>query len=83
MMIEDHDWEELPLEERPISKFPMLGSFKAINRWRDLEFHGDFQFYGGERGDWHEYLARSTHGQLDTIVVIPENSMLRPVSGRV
>ncbi len=37
LMIEDCDWEEVPLEERPNSNFPMLGATRAINkRWRDL-----------------------------------------------
>lgn len=75
LMIEDCDWEEVPLEERPAPNFPLLGATRAINkRWRDLDFHGDFRFYGSrETGDWHEYLARFTHGDLEGIVVIPES----------
>ena len=75
LMIEDCDWKEVPLEERPNPNFPMLGALRAINkRWRDLNFHGDFSFYGSrEPGERHEYLARFTHGDLEGIVAIPES----------
>lgn len=49
LMIEDREWEEVPLEERPNHLFPAMGSRRAINkRWRDLDFHGEFRFYGSE-----------------------------------
>lgn len=87
LMIEDCDWEEVPLEERSNPKRRFLGKFRPINkRWRDLDFHGDFCFYGsGEAdGEWHEYIARFTHGTLESIKVIPEEAHPRfEVSTRV
>lgn len=75
LMIEDCDWEEVPLEERPNAQIPMFGATRAINkRWRDLDFHGDFRFYGSrDHGDRHDYLARFTHGDIESIVAIPES----------
>jgi len=77
LMIEDCDWEDVPLEERPNPRFPFLGSHRAINkRWRDLDFHGDFRFYGTRRSDskLYEYCARFTHGALESIDAIPEDA---------
>ncbi|WP_161626317.1 hypothetical protein [Sphingobium ummariense] len=77
LMIEDCDWEDVPLAERPDLKLPFIGSHRAINRrWRDLDFHGEFCFYGsGESAsDWHEYTARFTHGALESIEVAPKDS---------
>jgi len=76
-MIEDCDWEEVPLEERPNAKFPFIGSRRAINkRWRDLDFHGDFRFYEAQTpdGKWHAYQARFTHGALEFITAISEDA---------
>lgn len=76
-MIQDCDWEDVPLAELTGPKFPVIGSRRAINRrWRDLDFHGEFRFYGsgGSRGDWHEYIARFTHGALESIKVAPKDS---------
>lgn len=75
LMIEDCDWENVPLKERPYPDVPILGARRAINkRWRDLDFHGDFRFYGStEPGDWHEYLARFTHGYLESIVIMTDS----------
>ncbi|SKC08479.1 hypothetical protein [Sphingopyxis flava] len=59
LMIEECDWEDVPLDERPKPDFPFVGSCRAINkRWRDLDFHGDFRFYGSAGDKWHEYAAR-------------------------
>lgn len=77
LMIEQYDWEQVPLEERPNPKFPFLGSRRAINkRWRDLDFHGDFRFYGSEGSDseWHEYSARFTHGGLESIHILANDA---------
>lgn len=77
LTIEDCDWEDVPLEERPNPKFPFIGARRAINkRWRDLDFHGDFRFYGAQtsNGKWHEYQARFTHGALEFITAIPEDA---------
>ncbi|MBZ9650297.1 hypothetical protein K9B33_22455 [Sphingobium sp. 3R8] len=75
LMIEDCEWEDVPLEERPNPEFPLLGARRAINkRWRDLDFHGDFRFCGAREpgGQWHEYGVRFTHGALESIHVIEE-----------
>jgi hypothetical protein len=74
LLVEEGDWEAVPLDEQPNPKIPMFGTFRVTNkRWRDLDFHGDFRFHGSrDRGDWHEYLARFTHGVLETIIAIPE-----------
>lgn len=77
LMIQECDWEEVPLEERPNPVIPFLGSRRAINkRWHDLDFHGDFRFHGSEGvgGKWHEYAARFTHGTLESIDVVPKDS---------
>lgn len=74
LMIQDCEWEEVPPEERSDLKFPL---FRAINkRWRDLDFHGDFCFYGSGKLDdeRHEYVARFSHGTLESINVIPEDA---------
>lgn len=77
LMMEECDWEDMPLAERPDPRLPFIGSRRAINRrWRDLDFHGEFRFYGsgGSRGDWHEYIARFTHGALESIEVAPKDA---------
>lgn len=49
LMIQDRDWEEVPLEDRPDLLRSFAGLRRPINkRWRDLDFHGDFRFYGSE-----------------------------------
>lgn len=53
LMIEDSEWEVVPEDERP---YPgetglrsIIGSMRTVNRrWRDLDFHGWFFFYGSE-----------------------------------
>ena len=77
LMIQECDWKEVPLDERPDPRLPFIGSRRAINkRWRDLDFHGDFRFYGSEGagGAWHEYIARFTYGTLEAIDVVPKDS---------
>jgi len=77
LMIQDRDWEEVPLEERSDLLRSFAGLRRPINkRWRDLDFHGDFLFYGseGDGGEWHEYAARFTHGTLESIKVVPEET---------
>jgi len=77
LMIQDCEWEEVPPEERSDLKFPR---FRAMNkRWRDLDFHGDFCFYGSGKsdGEWHEYVARFSHGTLESINVTPEDAHLQ------
>lgn len=83
LMIEDCDWEDVPLEERPDPKLPFIGSRRATNRrWRDLDFHGEFRFYGsGESaGDRHEYIARFTHGALEFIEVAPKDTYSQSIA---
>lgn len=77
LMIEDREWEVVPPEDRPNHLFPSMGSRRAINkRWRDLDFHGEFRFYGseGNGGAWHEYVARFTHGTLESLEIAPEET---------
>ncbi|EQB04015.1 hypothetical protein [Sphingobium baderi] len=77
LMMEECDWEDVPLEGRPDPKLPFIGSRRAINkRWRDLDFHGEFRFYGsgGFAGDWHEYIACFTHGALEAIHIVPKDA---------
>lgn len=77
LMMQECDWKEVPLDERPNPAFPSMGSRRAINkRWRDLDFHGEFHFYGSEGagGVWHEYVARFTNGALEFIDVVPEET---------
>lgn len=75
LLIERYDSYTVPKEERPCPDAPE-GSIEAIcgilgkrnRRWEDLNYHGDFNFYGGVfKNDWHEYYARFTEGQLDRI----------------
>ncbi|MGE4409528.1 MAG: hypothetical protein AB7D33_03030 [Sphingobium sp.] len=76
-MIEDREWEVVPPEECPNHLFPAMGSLRAINkRWRDLDFHGEFRFYGsqGNGGAWHEYTARFTYGTLEAIEIALEET---------
>lgn len=86
LMIQDRDWEEVPLEERPDLLRSFAGLRRPINkRWRDLDFHGDFHFYGseGDGGEWHEYAARFTHGTLESIKVVPDEAYPRPEASMV
>lgn len=77
LLIEDCEWQSVPSEEMPNPIFPAMGILRAVNkRWRDLNFHGDFCFYGQEPdGKWHEYLARFTHGLLEKIDVVIRNDI--------
>jgi len=91
--IEDWEHESVPKAERP---FPDAepGSIKALcgmwrranRRWRDLNFHGDFNFYGseGRHGTpeyvWHEYIARFTDGRLAYIRDVAERPTPLPLS---
>ncbi len=52
---------------------------------RDLEFHGDFTFYGNEgqrpgtpEWAWHEYTARFTEGQLVRIICETDDTTAQP-----
>lgn len=74
LMVEDSEWEVVPPAERshpdPTDPLHWVGSMRTVNRrWRDLDYHGEFQFYGDERNPegayvWHEYTARFTEGNL-------------------
>lgn len=78
LLVEDHDWEEVPLHERPRPDIPVLGKFRRINkRWRDLEFHGDLKFYGPMQSDnLYHFRARFTHGNLERVFSIPDPEAL-------
>lgn len=79
LMIEERDYEHIPLSERPFPDDPdplnrLIGSIKSTHRrWRDLDYHGDLRFYGnettqsGELSVWHQYVARFTYGTLEYI----------------
>jgi len=72
LLIEDSDWEPVPDDELPYPDMPFIGCMRTVNRrWRDLDFHGIFNFYGGyHTGEWREYNAKFTDGQLVEIVQI-------------
>lgn len=81
--IERYESYDVPKAERPYPNAEP-GSFEEIcgiwgkrNRhWEDLNFHGDFNFYGGGfKNDWHEYLARFTEGQLVRIRPLHESAI--------
>ena len=36
------------------------------------DFHGDIYFYEGHRGEWYEYRARFTEGQLTDLRRVPK-----------
>ena len=75
LMVEERDFECLPPssdELHPLKRF--IGTVTPIHRgWKDLNYHGDFRFYGHESahlGDGyvpHFYVARFTHGTLECI----------------
>lgn len=78
LCVEDCDWEAVPPAERPYpdaaegSLEQVIGSVRRVNlRLRDLDFHGILNFYGhDERGQWREYNAKFTDGQLVEIKVV-------------
>ena len=77
LMIEEREWEAVSLEERQNSKLSFLKSRRVIaRRWRDLDFHGDFHFYGWQKSDdtRREYWARFTHGSLEFIKLVSEGA---------
>jgi hypothetical protein len=38
----------------------------------DLNYHGDMNFYTIHKGEWVEFKARFTDGQLESLTLIPE-----------
>lgn len=79
LLIKDQEFEEVPVSERPFPNDPrkrFIGSMRVTQEsWRDLNFHGDIEIYGYERDaeEWHGYVARFTHGQLEYIKDVPAN----------
>ena len=77
LMINDQKFEVVPLNERPFpdhARLRFFGSFRVVEEsWRDLNYHGDFEFYGSDRatGKLHRYRARYTHGYLESIMACP------------
>lgn len=88
LRVEEFDYEAVPAAERryPDPEHPLhwTGSRRKTNRrWRDLNYHGVFNFYGHERVKppanapffepdehrWHEYNAKFTDGKLVEIEV--------------
>jgi hypothetical protein len=81
--VERFEYEEVPPAERkhPDPNDPMhfVGMLRRVNRrWEDLNFHGDFNFYGSNERygkpdyRWHEYIARFTDGKLVRIDVMEQ-----------
>lgn len=72
LLVQDRVFEAVALNERPFPDDPrkrLIGARRLVSScWRDLDFHGDFDFYGSdEDGEFHSYRARFTHGQLEWI----------------
>jgi hypothetical protein len=72
LWIERFEQEVVPLAERPYPVADdwraLVGSMRRINeRWEQIEFHGDMNFYGSDGDVWHEYVARFTDGKLSLI----------------
>jgi len=44
----------------------------------DMNFHGYLNFYGGDDGEWREFNAKFTDGQLIEIVKIPDEPAMTP-----
>ena len=75
LMMEERDFERLPPspdEFHPLKR--LIGTVTFIHRgWKDLDYHGDFRFYGHESIHVedgyvpHFYVARFTHGTLEYI----------------
>jgi hypothetical protein len=40
----------------------------------DLNYHGDMNFYTIYHGEWIEFKARFTDGQLESLTLIPEGN---------
>lgn len=74
LLIEEVQYERLPPKEGQLGKPLKLGFLGELqrksSRWRDINFHGDFSFYGldDKSGQWHGYVARFTHGELEYIL---------------
>jgi hypothetical protein len=65
------EWAEVPKAERPYPNAPdgslesICGSVRFVTNPVDLDYHGTFNFYGTDRiGNWHEYNAKFTDGNL-------------------
>lgn len=77
LFVKDEEFETVPVSERPFPDDPkkhFIGAMRVTKEsWRDLNFHGDFEFYGYDPGSGkrHDYIARFSHGQLEYIMVAP------------
>ena len=80
LMVEDVHFDEVPKAERPYPDAPddsllsLLGSMRrVVDGSHDVGLHGDLHFYewhdnhDGGAGEWEEYRARFTLGQLESI----------------
>lgn len=73
LLIKDREFESVPPNERPFPDHPrksFWGSLRVTKeRWRDLYFDGDFEFYGRDPTTeaWHSYVAKFVQGQLEYI----------------
>lgn len=48
---------------------------KVHEGWTDTGFHGRFNFYAiGSSGEWLEYLATFTHGKLESLERVPDET---------
>lgn len=84
----EYDYETTPEDERPDCKGKPPEERTALDKFRgairkvslkpenDTNYHGDLNFYGTKdglgKGEWFEYVARFTDGQLTGIVRIKE-----------
>lgn len=78
LWIEDFDREVVPAEERPHpdpnDPLHWVGMLRSVNRrWRKIEHHGHFNFYGSSPDAWHEYDAKFTDGRLVEIKLIEDD----------
>lgn len=73
LVVEEREFERLPPCPDDPHLLNRLERRRPIHKgWKDLDYHGDFRFYGYESapsGDYvpHDYVARFTHGTLEYI----------------
>lgn len=79
LWIERFEHEIVPLAERPYPDADDwragIGMLRRINeRWEQIPFDGEMNFYGGNGDYWHEYFAQFTDGKLVSIRTITERN---------
>jgi hypothetical protein len=76
-------YEEVPLAERPYPNdtgfLKWVGSVRVVHIvGEDLYWHGYLNFYGGADGEWREFNAKFTDGQLVSIEQVFDNTPGQP-----